>query len=178
MATTEKVYKRISELDGLTGDLTGAELLPIVKSGKTFKRQLSEIYGDSWFSALRSKLADFIAPNATKADQTNYAALSADAEAVNGISFETGRGKDLWEEIEISPGGFWIIPSGSFLIYAWSVAALASLIVEVDDARVPGTWGLRAPFPAGLVLSDGISQRIRNQSAVKVGLTYRVLAHA
>ena len=65
---------------------------------------------------------------AVKAREADYAALSADSEAVNGVSF--------------------------------------------------GTGNLRAPFPAGMVLSDGVSQRIRNRSAGKIGLTYRVLAHA
>lgn len=176
--TKAKVYKSVSELPGLTGELTGLEILPLTVSGRSFKRPVIDLYGAGWFATLRGKLADFIAPDATHADQTDYAALAADSEAVNGITFETGRGLDRWEEVEIVAGGAWVIPSGSFMIYAWNADSIASLILEADDGRTPGSWTLRAPFPSGLVLSDGVSQRIRNRSAGKLGLTFRVLAHA
>lgn len=174
---TVKQYRKISELDPLISPLTGSEIIPVVIAGKTFKRQWSEMFGDGWFEKLRSGLAAFISPNATHADQTDYAALAADSEAANGISFADGHGLDRWEEIEIPAGAAWVIPSGSFQIYAWNADSIPSLTIEADDGRIPGSFSLRAPFPSGSVLSDGVSLRVRNRSAGKIGLTYRVMAH-
>jgi hypothetical protein len=173
----ETIKKRISDLELASLPLKGNEMFEVSQGGVSMRILADNFYADGWFSRLQKSPDEFVAADSVRADQADAALFADDAAAVSGLSFEDGKGLDRFEEVRIAAKGAWVIPSGTFLVYAWSTASIASLALEADDARVPGTWGLRAPFPAGLIVSDGVSQRIRNTSTAEIGITCRVLIH-
>lgn len=63
----EPVYKKITDLDVLSTALDGNETLPIVKSGKTYKRSWANLFGSGWITSLLAAFSAFVAPDALHA---------------------------------------------------------------------------------------------------------------
>ena len=76
----EPVYKKITELDVSSAALDGNETLPIVKSGKTYKRSWANLFGSGWITSLLAAFSAFVAPDALHA---------TDADTLEGETKET-----------------------------------------------------------------------------------------
>ena len=67
----EVVYKDITDLDVLSGSLDGNETTAIVKSGKTYRRSLANLFGAGWITSLLAAFSVFKAPDADHADDAD-----------------------------------------------------------------------------------------------------------
>lgn len=67
----EPVYKKITELDLLSTALDGNETLPIVKSGKTYRRLWANFFGSGWITSLLAAFSAFKAPDSDHADDAD-----------------------------------------------------------------------------------------------------------
>lgn len=67
----EQVFKKITELDTLSGSLDGSETLPVVKAGKTYRRSWSAFFGSGWAANLFQAFTAFKSPDSVHADDAD-----------------------------------------------------------------------------------------------------------
>lgn len=184
----EIVYKRISDLDSATQPLSGAELSEVSQGGVSKKVSLTNIFGSGWWAMLRAAFADFVAPNATHAVDSDtvggeYPADLHDATALTGavpldsipanlagrsVSYATSSG--MVNGINFSTGKFGNISvqEGVTAGYIWIIPQGTYNIQSTAPCyfQMKNQYGVFIDtgvsfFPGGLVVSDGSSFRLK-----------------
>lgn len=163
----ETVYKPIPGLDPLQGSLDGSETLPVVKSGKTYRRSWTNFFGSGWMANLLQAFSSFVAPNATHADDADTvggedkAALHNAANLTGNINLDripatlTGKSADKWITARtLALDGF---ISGSASIDGSGNVTMTTSITSGTVKTGIGAGGIipaNTTFPAKIVLFD------------------------
>lgn len=177
----ETIKKRISDLELASLPLNENAMFEVSQGGVSKRILAEDFYADGWFAKLQASPDSFTAPEAKHSTSADTAEHAETSDSVSGINFASGDAGDEMYDLTLKAGEFWTIPKGTFQCFtvATDSTALVDLVTIADDSRVQGSWMLTAPFPAGLILSDGSSLRIKNKSTTTSHvLTFRTIAHS